>query len=99
MKSEKIFTRVQFGNNGITGFKVNMHDLNCIYGNAKMEPYFWTDISYEVGEVVVIWAELEFAKRVRRDYVISKVISCIGLNSGYNRFKIGLQICSFRTSI
>lgn len=99
MKLEKIFTEEQFGRNGVTGFKISMHEFNCIYGNAIIEPYFLTPISYEVDEVVVVWADLEFVKGVRRDFMLCKVVSCNELKSGLNRFKIGLQICSVRTSL
>lgn len=99
MKLEKLFTENQFARNGITGFKVPMHEFNCVYGSANIEPYFLTPISYEVGEVVAVWAEIEFAKGVRRDFVLCKVVSCCEFKSSLNRFKIGLQICNIRTSI
>lgn len=99
MKYEKLFTEEQFGRNGIAGFKVPMHEFNCIYGNANIEPYFLTPITYEVGDVVVVWAELEFVRGIRRDFMFCKVVSCNEFKSGLNRFKIGLQICSVRASM
>lgn len=99
MKSQKVFLEGQFGLYGVAGFKLPMHEFNCIYMNANLEPYFFCPISYEVGEVIVVWAQLEFSKRTRQDFMFCKVVSCVQLNSAVNRFKIGLQICSSRTSM
>ena len=95
----KVFPTQSFSVSSVNGFKISMHEFNLIYMNAAVFPFFICSVSYAIGEPIIIWAELEFARRKRQDFVVCEVSSCEVVKDGSNRFKIGLKLAGVRTSI